>query len=99
MILDPSTDKVSISREALIVNQRGLHARASAKFVQVADSFDAAIKVERDGISVGGTSIMGLMMLAASPGSSIRITATGPEAAEAVAALVALISDRFGEEC
>ena len=81
-----------------IVNQRGLHARASAKFVQVAGTFDAAVEVEKDGVSVGGTSIMGLMMLAASPGCSIRIVASGPEAAAAVAALADLVADRFGEE-
>ena len=67
-----------IARDFLIVNQRGLHARASAKFVQLADSFRAAISVEKDGIKVGGTSIMGLMMLAASPGCSIRVTAKRP---------------------
>ena len=71
----------AIVRDFLIVNQRGLHARASAKFVQLADSFRATISVEKDGIRVGGTSIMGLMMLAASPGCSIRVTASGPEAA------------------
>jgi len=84
--------------EFLIVNQRGLHARASAKFVQVAGSFEAAIDVEKDGVRVGGTSIMGLMMLAASPGCSIRVLATGPQAGEAVAALGDLIARRFGEE-
>ena len=68
----------SIARDFLIINQRGLHARASAKFVQLADSFRAAITVEKDGIKVGGTSIMGLMMLAASPGCSIRVTAKRP---------------------
>ena len=86
------------AREVRIVNQRGLHARASAKFVQVAGTFDAAVEVEKDGVSVGGTSIMGLMMLAASPGCSIRIVASGPEAAAAVAALADLVADRFGEE-
>ena len=88
----------SIIREVRIVNQRGLHARASAKFVQVAGGFDATVDVEKDGVKVGGTSIMGLMMLAASPGCSIRIVATGPQAAEALEALVALVADRFGEE-
>jgi phosphocarrier protein HPr len=84
--------------EVEIVNQRGLHARASAKFVQLAGSFNASIEVEKDGISVGGTSIMGLMMLAASPGCCIRITATGPEADDALTALAALVASRFGEE-
>ena len=87
-----------IARDFLIVNQRGLHARASAKFVQLADSFSAAISVEKDGIKVGGTSIMGLMMLAASPGCSIRVTASGPEAEQAIAAIEQLIATRFGEE-
>ena len=88
----------AIARDFLIVNQRGLHARASAKFVQLADSFRATISVERDGIKVGGTSIMGLMMLAASPGCSIRVTASGPEAEEAIGAIEQLIATRFGEE-
>ena len=87
-----------IVREVRIVNQRSLHARASAKFVQVAGGFDATVDVEKDGVKVGGTSIMGLMMLAASPGCSIRIVATGPQATEALEALAALVADRFGEE-
>jgi phosphocarrier protein len=87
-----------IVREVRIVNQRGLHARASAKFVQVAGGFDAMVDVEKDGVKVGGTSIMGLMMLAASPGCSIRILASGPQAAEALAALEELVANRFGEE-
>jgi phosphocarrier protein HPr len=88
----------AIARDFLIINQRGLHARASAKFVQLADSFRAAISVEKDGIKVGGTSIMGLMMLAASPGCSIRVTASGPEAEAAIDAIGELIATRFGEE-
>lgn len=87
-----------ISRDILIVNQRGLHARASAKFVQMASGFQADVTVERDGIKVGGTSIMGLMMLAASPGCLIRITAKGPEARQALDSLEALVGSRFGEE-
>jgi len=87
------------SRELAIVNQRGLHARASAKFVTTVARFDADVRVEKDGISVGGSSIMGLMMLAASPGCCIRVTATGPEADQALDALEALIASRFGEEC
>ncbi len=89
----------AISRDMLIVNQRGLHARASAKFVQLAAGFQSSIEVEKDGVTVGGTSIMGLMMLAASPGSNIRVTASGPDAAEAIAALQQLVATRFGEEC
>jgi phosphocarrier protein HPr len=93
-----SQNKVEVVREFPIVNQRGLHARASAKFVQVASSFDATIHVEKDGVKVGGTSIMGLMMLAASPGYSIRVTACGPEAGPAMDALEQLVASRFGEE-
>jgi len=85
-------------RNVQIVNQRGLHARASAKFVQVASQFQADIRVEKDGISVGGTSIMGLMMLAASPGTTVMVSASGPDAPAALDALVELIENRFGEE-
>ena len=88
----------ALVRELEIVNERGLHARASAKFVQCAEQFDAVITVSRGGESVGGTSIMGLMMLAAGPGISITIAATGKEAEAAVDALCALIASRFGEE-
>jgi phosphocarrier protein HPr len=87
-----------VSREILIVNSRGLHARASAKFVKCAEQFDATVTVTRDGHSVPGTSIMGLMMLAASPGSTITVSASGRQAAEAIAALEALINGRFGED-
>jgi phosphocarrier protein len=91
-------EKDQIVREFPIVNQRGLHARASAKFVQVASGFDASVHVEKDGVQVGGTSIMGLMMLAASPGYSIRVTASGPEALQVIDALEQLVASRFGEE-
>ncbi|MGB3416505.1 MAG: HPr family phosphocarrier protein [Mesorhizobium sp.] len=94
--VSPNEDQVA--RDFRIVNQRGLHARASAKFVQIAGSFDATVDVEKDGVRVGGTSIMGLMMLAASPGCAIRVIASGPQAAEVVAALGELIASRFGEE-
>jgi phosphocarrier protein HPr len=94
---DTAEDHV-VTRDFAIVNQRGLHARASAKFVQLVSGFDAKVIVERDGISVGGTSIMGLMMLAASPGCSIRVTATGPDAEAVMDALDGLIATRFGEE-
>jgi phosphocarrier protein HPr len=87
-----------IVREFRIVNQRGLHARASAKFVQVAAAHQACVEVEKDGTRVGGTSIMGLMMLAASPGCSIQVTATGPEAEKVMQAIEELIAGRFGEE-
>ncbi|MCR9136965.1 MAG: HPr family phosphocarrier protein [Alphaproteobacteria bacterium] len=87
-----------VTRQLDIINKRGLHARASAKFVQLAASFDAEITVSKDGSSVGGTSIMGLMMLAASPGCCIMVSATGPQAAEALNALDALVAGRFGED-
>lgn len=88
----------ALSREMAIVNQRGLHARASAKFVKCAEGFDADITVSRDGMSVPGTSIMGLMMLAAAMGTSILVEASGPQAEEAIAALDALVASRFDEE-
>lgn len=81
-----------------ITNKRGLHARASAKFVMLASSFDAQVTVSHDGSSVPGTSIMGLMMLAAGMGDSIEISATGPQAAEALDRLTGLVSDKFGED-
>ena len=81
-----------------IVNQKGLHARASAKFVQTVERFDADVRVTRGNETVGGTSIMGLMMLAAGPGTSITIEASGSQAAEVVDALAALVSGRFTEE-
>ena len=87
-----------LTRQLYIINKRGLHARASAKFVKTAESFDAIIRVAKDGIWVGGTSIMGLMMLAASPGCEIDITASGRQAKEALDALQALVESRFGEE-
>ena len=92
------TSPAVIVRELPIVNQRGLHARASAKFVQTVNRFQATVTVEKDGTKVGGTSIMGLMMLAASPGCCIRVSASGAEAGEVIAALEALIADKFGEE-
>jgi phosphocarrier protein HPr len=82
-----------------IRNKKGLHARASARFVKCAEEFNASIFVTRDGNTVGGTSIMGLMMLAAGPGTQLHLKAEGPEAPEALDALVALVSDGFGEEC
>jgi phosphocarrier protein HPr len=86
------------SRKIEILNTRGLHARASAKFVKCAEGFDADVKVTRDGQTVPGTSIMGLMMLAAQMGSTILIEATGREAEAAVEALSRLIANRFEEE-
>ena len=80
-----------------ISNKRGLHARASAKFVQCAEHFEADIRVSKDGHVVGGTSIMGLMMLAASNGSTIHVSVEGPDADEAMEALEALVEGKFGE--
>ena len=88
----------AVTRVMKIVNEKGLHARASAKFVQTVEKFDATVKVSRNGDSAGGDSIMGLMMLAAGIGTSITVTATGPEAQEVIAALDTLVSTRFGEE-
>jgi phosphocarrier protein HPr len=82
-----------------IRNRKGLHARASAKFVKCAESFEAIVSVTRDGQTVGGTSIMGLMMLAAGPGAQLHLIAEGPEGPEAIEALVALVEEGFGEEC
>jgi phosphocarrier protein HPr len=93
-----SADDTPVVREVEIVNKKGLHARASAKFVQTAEQFDAAITVTRGHETVGGTSIMGLMMLAAGPGTTITVEASGREAAEVLDALAALVSGRFTEE-
>jgi phosphocarrier protein len=87
-----------VSREVLIVNQRGLHARASAKFVNLASEIDAAIEVEKDGHKVCGTSIMGLMMLGAAKGDSIVIHVSGVGADGALEKLVELVESGFGEE-
>jgi phosphocarrier protein len=88
-----------LHRDLTIVNKRGLHARASARFVQTAERFNAEITVTKDATTVGGTSIMGLMMLAAGPGSVIQVAAEGPEARAALEAIAALIADYFGEGC
>ena len=88
----------AVVRVLTICNKKGLHARASARFVQTVEKFDAEVRVMRCGEIVGGTSIMGLMMLAASPGTTITVEATGKEAAEVIAALAALIESRFGEQ-
>ena len=85
-------------RTLQIVNEKGLHARASAKFVEVVESFDAAAEVTKDGMSVSGDSIMGLLMLAASRGTSIDVRTSGAEAGKLADALEALIAARFGEE-
>ena len=86
------------SRTVQITNKRGLHARASAKFVTMASGLPAAVEVEKDGTKVTGTSIMGLMMLGAAMGDSVTISATGDGAEQAVAALAELVEAKFGEE-
>ena len=86
------------NRTVEIVNKRGLHARASAKFVKMAAGFDAEVRVSKDGQTVDARSIMGLMMLAAAPGCCIEIEAEGDEAEQAVAALAELVAARFDEE-
>ena len=93
--------KDSLRPEAVVTirNRKGLHARASAKFVKVADGFDATVMVVRDGHSVEGTSIMGLMMLAAGPGSTLHLRAQGPQGPEALQALIALVEAGFDEDC
>jgi phosphocarrier protein len=87
-----------LSREMHIVNRKGLHARATAKFVQCVDRFDADIKVTRCGETVGGDSIMGILTLGAGPGTTITVSASGAQALEALDALAALVSSRFGED-
>lgn len=87
----------AIVRELKILNKKGLHARASAKFVQCVDRFEAEVFVLKDGQSVSGTSIMGLMMLAAGIGSSIEVRAAGADAEAVIEAISALVNDRFGE--
>jgi phosphocarrier protein len=86
------------SRKVEVINERGMHARASAKFVKLAAGFDAEVSVSRDGQTVDARSIMGLMMLAAGPGSTIELKAEGPDAHAAVDALCALVEQRFEEE-
>jgi phosphocarrier protein HPr len=88
----------ALVREIPIINKRGLHARASAKFVQMVERFNAEVTVTRNGETVGGTSIMGLMMLSAGPGTTIVVSVTGPEAQAALDALTELIGSKFGEE-
>lgn len=96
----PPNDTVNAKnvRAFPIRNERGLHARAAAKFVKTVDEFDAVISVSKDGQTVSGSSIMGLMMLAAGIGSEIEVSAEGNDAANALDAIEQLIDDRFGEE-
>jgi phosphocarrier protein len=87
-----------ITRVVKIINTKGLHARASAKFVQTAAKFDAQVSVQKDGHAVSGTSIMGLMMLGAGIGSELTLSSSGPQALDAIDALQALIDNKFGED-
>ena len=95
---DDQAPSSGVVRTLEICNKKGLHARASAKFVQTVERFEAEVKVTRGPETVGGTSIMGLMMLAAGPGTSITVTANGPEAAQCVEALAELVACRFTED-
>jgi phosphocarrier protein HPr len=88
----------AVSRELPIINKRGLHARASAKFVQMVERFNAEVWVTKGSETVGGTSIMGLMMLAAGPGTSIVVSAIGPDAQAAIDAITELVGSKFNEE-
>ena len=94
----PTVPPGAISRELPIINKRGLHARASAKFVQTVERFKADVWVTKGGETVGGTSIMGLMMLSAGPGTSIVVSAVGPEAQAALDAITELVGSKFNEE-
>ncbi|WP_294221801.1 HPr family phosphocarrier protein [uncultured Shimia sp.] len=86
-----------IQRTMQIVNEKGLHARASAKLVEVVEGFDASAEVAKDGLSAGGDSIMGLLMLAASIGTSVDVETSGPDARALADAIEALVADKFGE--
>jgi phosphocarrier protein HPr len=90
-------DDGKLRARVTICNRKGLHARASAKFVKCAEGFDATVRVIRDRHTVGGTSIMSLMSLAAGPGTELLLEAEGPEAPQAIEALVALVESGFGE--
>lgn len=87
----------TVTRSLQIVNQKGLHARASAKLVEVVEGFDASAEVSKDGMSASGDSIMGLLMLAASKGTTIEVETSGPDATPLADAIEALVVDKFGE--
>jgi phosphocarrier protein HPr len=93
-----SADSAAIRRTVTIVNERGLHARAAAKFVKLVDGFDATVTVERGGMSVDGRSIMGLMMFGAGPGTELQVSASGLQAEAAMVALADLIARGFDED-
>jgi phosphocarrier protein len=97
MANDDTRARGAVSQTITVCNQRGLHARAAARFVKMAGGYDAAITVTAKGTTVPGLSIMGLMMLAAGPGTDLEIAATGADATAAVAALAKLVADRFDE--
>lgn len=88
----------AVGRELPIINRKGLHARATAKFVQCAEQFNAQVTVTRNGETVGGTSIMGILTLGAGIGATIHVAATGPEAEAAVGAIAELVASKFGED-
>jgi phosphocarrier protein len=94
----PGVPPGALSAELPIINKRGLHARASAKFVQLVERFNAEVWVTRGGETVGGNSIMGLMMLSAAPGTTIVVSVSGPEAEAALAAITELVAGKFNEE-
>jgi phosphocarrier protein HPr len=104
MSASPSDDQAdagtsgAVTRVMKICNEKGLHARASAKFVQVVEKYDARVSVSRSSESVGGDSIMGLMMLAAGPGTTITVAASGDDAEAALAAITELVESKFNEE-
>ena len=89
---------MAVTRTLTIVNEKGLHARASAKLVELVEEFDASAEVSKDGLSASGDSIMGLLMLAASRGTKIDVTTSGAQAEELADAIEALIADKFGED-
>ncbi len=95
---EPAADNGALQRTAQITNRRGLHARAAAKFVKLAGQYKAQVTVRKKGMEVSGLSIMGLMMLAAGPGCSIDLEASGPEAEQAIGALWDLIDRKFDED-
>ena len=93
-----STNPIATTRDFVIVNKKGVHARPTAKFVQCCEKYDAVITVSKDGDTVGGSSIMGILTLGAGIGSTITVCATGPQALDVLDALEALIANRFGED-
>lgn len=95
---DPPVPEGGVLRRLPILNKRGLHARASAKFVQTVERYDATVAVTRAGETVGGRSIMGLLTLGAAKGTSIAVTAVGPDAEACLDAIATLLADRFGED-